>query len=128
MLEESSSSPVTHPTKTPALLSLPLETVQTSHPTSSQRTPLLQGSSGAQPNTDSDTDDSPSTTLRKGQYANLLGENKAQKYGHRKQISLYSWLSNTPVTSPSSGRQPDVVTHHPPESPSNQGMKLINRT
>jgi hypothetical protein len=120
-VEESSSSPVQLPPKSPASLTLPLQTLpfNTSHNTSSQRTPLLQASSAAQPNTDTDTDDSPTTTLRKGQQTKkFLGENKAQKYGHRKQISLYSWLSSTPVTSPNAPRQVGIDSQHPTNRPS----------
>lgn len=65
----------------------------------SQRLPLL-GTSPPGPDTDTETDESPPTTMRKApQNKHLLGvDNK--KYGHRKQLSLYSWLSNTPATSP----------------------------
>lgn len=75
---------------------IPMEEVHTS-----QRTPLLEPPEPPA-NTDSETDESPPTTLRNKHL--LVGENK--KYGHRKQLSLYSWLSNTPGTSPSTTAKP----------------------
>lgn len=61
----------------------------------SQRTPLIEKDD--LPATDTESDDSPPGTLRN---KHLLGAD-SKKYGHRKQLSLYSWLSNTPATSPS---------------------------
>ncbi|XP_022799728.1 uncharacterized protein KIAA1109-like isoform X2 [Stylophora pistillata] len=48
--------------------------------------------------TDTDSDSSPPTTMRKPPKATTFVEGK--KLGHKKQLSLYSWLSSPPTTSP----------------------------
>ena len=47
---------------------------------------------------DTDSDYSPSTTVRKPHKGTTYAEGK--KVGHHKQLSLYSWLSSPPTTSP----------------------------
>lgn len=47
---------------------------------------------------DTDSDYSPPTTIRKPPKGTSFAEGK--KIGHHKQLSLYSWLSSPPTTSP----------------------------
>lgn len=47
---------------------------------------------------DSESDCSPPTTIRKPHKGTTFAEGK--KVGHQKQLSLYSWLSSPPTTSP----------------------------
>ena len=47
---------------------------------------------------DTDSDYSPPTTIRKPHKGTTFAEGK--KTGHHKQLSLYSWLSSPPTTSP----------------------------
>ena len=52
---------------------------------------------------DTDSDNSPPTTIRKPPKATTFAEGK--KLGHHKQLSLYSWLSSPPTTSPPTSSQ-----------------------
>lgn len=52
---------------------------------------------------DTDSDYSPPTTIRKPHKGTTFAEGK--KVGHHKQLSLYSWLSSPPTTSPPTSSQ-----------------------
>ena len=92
-------------------LSLPLDTLS-----KDDSKPLLPKSLKETENgtpmdeSDSESDDSPPTTMKKTQRSRTAtSEVVAFRPGHRKQLSLYSWMSNTPTTSPPASRTKDLA-------------------
>ncbi|XP_048589365.1 transmembrane protein KIAA1109 homolog isoform X3 [Nematostella vectensis] len=93
------------PPRSPRAFTLPITPVhlEPSPSTSRQRTPLLRQADRTA-DSDSDESDEDNTLPRNKRSATFHG-GQGFRPGHKKQLSLYSWLSNTPTPTSGAGKQ-----------------------